>query len=139
MLYVDTSALIAYFIPEALSAKVEAVLRDANRYPLAISEWTATEFVSALGIKCRTGQLTEAQSLAVQGQYEAMKGHFMLLPIETVDFHKAAEWLRNWRLGLRSGDALHLAIAERHGLTVCTLDKVMRESALALGLATESL
>ncbi len=36
-------------------------------------------------------------------------------------------------------DALHLAIAERHGLTVCTLDKVMKESALALGLPTESI
>jgi predicted nucleic acid-binding protein len=139
MLYVDTSALIAYFIPEAHSAKVEAVLRDANRYPLAISEWTATEFVSALGIKCRTGQLTEAQSLAVQGQYQAMERHFIKLNVETADFHKAAEWLRKWRLGLRSGDALHLAIAERHGLTVCTLDKIMKESALALGLPIEAI
>ncbi|MCX7110030.1 MAG: type II toxin-antitoxin system VapC family toxin [Proteobacteria bacterium] len=139
MLYVDTSALIAYFIPEVHSAKVEAVLMDASRYPLAISEWTATEFVSALGIKCRTGQLTEAQSIAVQEQYEAMKGHFMLLTVETADFHKSAEWLRNWRLGLRSGDALHLSVAERHGLTVCTLDRGMTAAALALGLPCETL
>ena len=36
-------------------------------------------------------------------------------------------------VGLRSGDALHLAIAERHGLTVCTLYLGMSAAALALG------
>gem|GEM_PF-6802283 len=37
MLYVDTSALIAYFTP-VHSVRVETILRDASRYPLAISE-----------------------------------------------------------------------------------------------------
>ncbi len=42
-------------------------------------------------------------------------------------------------VGLRSGDALHLAIAERHGLTVCTLDLGMSAAALALGFPCETL
>jgi hypothetical protein len=54
---VDTRLLAAYFVNEAHSARAEEVMRDTRRYPLAISEWTKTGFISALGIKCRTGQL----------------------------------------------------------------------------------
>lgn len=137
MHYVDTSALIAYFVPEVHSVKTEAVLRDSRRYPLAISEWAKTEFMSALGIKCRTGQLTEDQSLAVQQKLEELSWHFTLLPVESLDFRQAADWLKNWRLGLRAGDALHLAVSHRHGYTVLSLDDRLVQAANFLGIAAE--
>ena len=39
-------------------------------------------------------------------------------------------------LGLRAGDALHLAIAADHGAMLCTLDERMSESGLSIGIAT---
>ena len=62
-----------------------------------------------------------------------------VIRVDTVDFRRAAKLCDQWQMGLRAGDALHLAIAERHGLTVCTLDKLMQESALALGLHLENI
>jgi predicted nucleic acid-binding protein len=137
MHYVDTSVLVAYFVPEIYSANAETALRDSRRYPLALSEWTATEFVSALGIKCRTGQLNEAQSLSVQRKFKALTDFFEWLPVETEDFRQAHDWLGNWRLGLRSGDALHLAISHRSGHVLITLDDRLARAAGTLQIPAE--
>ena len=39
-------------------------------------------------------------------------------------------------IGLRAGDALHLAIAQDHGATVCTRDKRMAGAGATLGIET---
>ncbi len=57
MTYVDTSALVALFTGES---RGEALLRWLARRPSAeccISDWTITEFASALAIKVRRGEL----------------------------------------------------------------------------------
>lgn len=138
MQYVDTSVLVAYFVNEAHSAQAEQAMRDTSRYPLAISEWTETEFISALGIKCRTGQLNEEQSLAVQAQFAAIAGRLTLLQITGDDFRLAAELLKDWRGGLRSGDALHLSVAIRHGARLLSLDDKLMQAAQRLGVAASS-
>jgi predicted nucleic acid-binding protein len=61
-----------------------------------------------------------------------------IIPPEKTDFHRAAELCDQWQTGLRAGDALHVAIAERHGLTVCTLDQIMFDAAKTLGLVAKS-
>jgi predicted nucleic acid-binding protein len=38
--------------------------------------------------------------------------------------------------GLRAGDALHLAIAQDHGATVCTRDRGLATAGLTLGIDT---
>jgi len=61
MLYVDTSVLVALCTNEARTADVVnwyAACADE----LASAAWCVTEFASALGIKQRTGQLTESQA-----------------------------------------------------------------------------
>ncbi|MDE2464494.1 MAG: PIN domain-containing protein, partial [Alphaproteobacteria bacterium] len=42
-------------------------------------------------------------------------------------------------LGLRAGDALHLAICADHGATLCTLDRRLGEAGPALGVKAELL
>jgi predicted nucleic acid-binding protein len=42
-------------------------------------------------------------------------------------------------LGLRAGDALHLAIASQHGATVYTLDQRIAEAGPALGVSAQLL
>jgi predicted nucleic acid-binding protein len=137
MHYVDTSVLVAYFVPEIYSLQAEQALRDTSRYPLALSAWTETEFVSALGIKCRTGQITDTQSLAVQQKYAEQMECFIHLPVTDDDFRAAGELLKRWRTGLRAGDALHLAVAHRCKAPLLSLDERLVLAAGQLGVAAE--
>jgi predicted nucleic acid-binding protein len=51
MFYLDTSFLVPYFVSEENSAQVEKFLRAVKGEELVVSAWTATEFISALGLK----------------------------------------------------------------------------------------
>ena len=64
MLYLDTSFLVPYFVSEESSDKVERFLQSVKGEELAVSTWTATEFVSALGLKVRTRQLDKPAAAA---------------------------------------------------------------------------
>ncbi len=48
----------------------------------------------------------------------------------------ASQFADQFALGLRGGDALHLAIAADHGATLCTLDRRLNDAGLALGVKT---
>jgi len=51
-------------------------------------------------------------------------------------FRTAAAFADQYALGLRAGDALHLAIAAEHGATLCTLDRRLADAGGALGVKT---
>ena len=51
-------------------------------------------------------------------------------------FRMAAKFLDQHTLGLRAGDALHLATASEHGATVHTLDRRLAEAGPVLGVPT---
>lgn len=114
MFYLDTSFIVPYFLPEAASAKVEAFLRRFES-GLAVSQWTRTEFASAVGIKCRTGQISRLDGERALDRFqEVVTAYFVILQPQEQDFLLAAAFLKQWELGLRAGDALHLAIAANH-------------------------
>ena len=130
MLYVDTSVLVALCTNEAKTADVlkwYAACTDE----LACAAWCVTEFASALGIKQRTGQLTESQAQTAWVQFERICANdLQLLPVHTTLFHKAAMMTMDAASGLRAGDALHLACAveaNAHGMV--TLDAVLAKNA----------
>jgi len=61
------------------------------------------------------------------------------LSLETLhaaDFERAAAWLEVYRIGLRSGDALHLALCARRGAALATADQRMLEAATVLEIRT---
>ena len=130
MLYVDTSVLVALCTHEA---KTAVVLKwyAACTDELACAAWCVTEFSSALGIKQRTGQLTESQAQTAWVQFERICANDLkLLPVETRLFHKAAMMTMDAAAGLRAGDALHLACAiEANAQGIVTLDTVMAKNA----------
>jgi predicted nucleic acid-binding protein len=64
MRYLDTSVLLAFLIPEAGSSEAEALMTSAGN-PLVISTWSEVELMSALGVKLRTGQMTEREAHSV--------------------------------------------------------------------------
>lgn len=135
MHYVDTSVLIAYLVPEKYSDQADRSLRDPVHTPLALSAWTETELMSGLGIKCRTGQIEESDRRKALEQYERLRDYFVHLQVLDDDCRNAARLLQNWRLGLRAGDALHLAVSQRHSCVVLSLDERLVKAGQQAGIA----
>jgi len=137
MLYVDTSVLVALCTHEA---KTDDVVKwyAACTSELACAAWCVTEFASAMGLKQRTGQLTQLQAKNAWLQFERVCANdLQLLSIETMTFHKAAVLTMDAATGLRAGDALHLACAlEAKAQALVTLDVVMAKNAKRLKLKT---
>ena len=91
MLYLDTSFLVPYFVSEDSSEKVEKFLRDVKEDELVVSAWTATEFVSALGLKVRTKQLDKpAASAALAAFREVGERYFNWLAVSPGVFKAAS-------------------------------------------------
>lgn len=137
MLYLDTSLLVAALSNEADTPRIQAWLSEQNPEELAISDWVTTEFSSALSIKLRTGQIRSsdrANILAAFAQLAA--GSLIVWPVTRSQFRAAAKYADQYSLGLRAGDALHLAISGDHGAELCTLDKRMAECGRASGVKT---
>jgi uncharacterized protein len=57
-------------------------------------------------------------------------------PVSREQFRLAARFADQYALGLRAGDALHLAVCAEQGAVLCTLDRRLEEAAAALGSKT---
>jgi hypothetical protein len=101
-----------------------------------ISDWVATEVSSALSIKLRRGDLDLPQRAAALAGFNRLStASFGVLPVLPSHFHAAARFADRHDLGLRGGDALHLALCADHGTTLVTLDRRFSEAALQFGVA----
>lgn len=137
MLYLDTSLLVAALTPEARTDDIQQWLADQSLDELYISDWVITEFSSALSIKLRAENLTEThRAEALAGFTSLVEDSFGVLPVAREDFRTAAHFADQAGIGLRAGDALHLAIASAHGATLCTLDRKLLQAAPAMAVNT---
>ena len=135
ILYLDTSVLVAALTHEAETARMQRWLGDQDPELLAISDWVTAEFSSVLSIKLRSGQIEMQHRADALAAFIAMSAeNFSRLPISGAQFRTAARFADQHALGLRAGDALHLAICAAHGATLCTLDRRLGEAGSALGV-----
>lgn len=138
MIYLDSNIVVALCARERDSEKVEtalALIRDA----LVTSEWTRVEFTSAIGIKVRNRELSESLARrALADYYEAFEPGISVLVPSHDDYILAADCLQDLKSGLRSGDALHLAVAINHRVSrLLTLDKGFIKAAQGFPIPVE--
>lgn len=135
MIYIDTSVLGAIFFREPGAADLLVRLESQRKKKLMISAWTLTEMASVGGIKQRTGAIDAETRQQALGNFQRFAStHLVTVEIEPADFRTAAVLIES-PSALRSGDALHLAIARRLSAPLASIDRRLCTAADTLGLA----
>jgi predicted nucleic acid-binding protein len=134
-LYFDTSVFVSLVTNELATPTVIAWFSRQDPGNIVISDWSITEFYSAIALKLRTGQISaELRAGAEQLFTQYTEENFELIPIERSDFRHAAQLAANEKLKLRAGDALHLAKVDVMRFQICSLDAGMLNAARAMGV-----
>jgi uncharacterized protein len=136
MYYLDACITVAVVANEKARDHVRAWLDQSENGTLYISPWVTTEVSSALSIKVRTKDLTHAMQVDAQHAYRLLLQSFITKPVLQNHFDIAARFAGQASLGLRAGDALHLAVAADYGLTLVTLDRQLADAGQPVGTAT---
>ena len=135
-LYVDTSALAKWYLPEHGSDAVTEIIQQ--HAPVLITRLTQLEMRSLLARRRRERAIRPAVEAKVLSAFRAdvEQGHLVCHPVTDEPVRDAFEILdRLTSVPLRTLDALHLALA-RHlaAEVVVTADRVMAVAAKALDL-----
>jgi len=122
--YLDTCVLVSLFHNDAGYGAAE--------------HWLACnhEAAPATALRSRRHQLGAGRVTRIHGELEAFRRERLSL-VEPcgADFEQACGWLvQGEDLGLRGGDALHLAVAHRHGLEMVSADQILVAAAAHLGV-----
>ena len=119
---------------------VQRLLEAHATDDLFVSDWVTAEVSSALSIKLRRGDIDLGERASALAAFHRMCDETLaVLPVASAHFQTAAHFCDRHDLSLRSPDALHLAICADHGLSLATLDRRLRDAALALGVAAEAI
>ncbi|HSF20362.1 MAG TPA: type II toxin-antitoxin system VapC family toxin [Vicinamibacteria bacterium] len=133
-IYLDTSAVVKLFVPEAESDDLNEALIGAQ--DVILSDLALTETASALGRRAREGLLAPAESRRLQR--EAAKLAASCRRAETTPLvHRRAERLLLTlpEIPLRALDALHVALAlDADAATFVTYDPRLSAVAASQGL-----
>jgi predicted nucleic acid-binding protein len=125
MLYLDTSSLVAAVTNETATRRMHGWLGKKDPDDPGISDWVVAEFSAALSIKLRTGAIEATDRAGALTMFTRICNENL-----------AARFADQYALGLRAGDALHLAICAEQGATLCMLDRRLSEAASVLRIST---
>jgi len=139
MLFLDTSVIVAFYIPEAQSGRVQRLF--SSETPLAICSLAEVEFTSAIARLVRIKAISEQAGKLV---LEGFRGHvqqkfYAFCPITQKEYDLAKDWLGSFKTSLRTLDALQLAVASSNNLPFVTSDKALTKAAKALGVTIRGL
>jgi predicted nucleic acid-binding protein len=135
MLYLDTSLLVAAMTEEVATERAQGWLAQQNVSQLTISDWVITEFSAALSVKVRSGRIRGRERTDALREFaKVIAESIAVLSVTGQHFRLAARLADQSALGLRSGDALHLAVTMDSAASICTLDRRLAQAATALGI-----
>ena len=132
-LYLDTSVIVPLFIDEPWSERAEALFISRSSLH-AISDLSEVEFASAVSRRVRAGDIASEAGHAAVADFDAWIIHAQRAVLSAADLAVAKSYLRRFNLPLRTGDAMHIAVAQRIGATLATFDRQMADSAARLGV-----
>jgi predicted nucleic acid-binding protein len=110
LIYADTSILMPYYVPEALSDRAQTFLRETPEIAL-----------SDIG----------------EGHVEG--GAYSRLELDPAVYHLARNWKGTFDIPLRTLDALHLAVAATSAITIATADAALARAGRSLGVSVHYL
>ncbi|MFO8073938.1 MAG: type II toxin-antitoxin system VapC family toxin [Polyangia bacterium] len=129
----DTSALVAYYIPEPKSDEVNRLLGSVEC--AAISTLTEVELVSAVSRRVRAAEISREDGQRVVSRFlsQVDGGLYRMFPLARREHGRARELLGSFEHPLRTLDALHLAVVLRNDLVLVTADVALKETARRIG------
>lgn len=137
--YLDTSVLVPVFMQEAFTERAERYLRSGLEV-LIVSDFAAAEFAAALARRVRTSELLAHRARSAFAAFDGWTPRVtQRVDLRATDVRTAETFIRGLDLPLRTPDALHIAIAQRLGVTLATFDESMKKSAIALGVPVAAL
>lgn len=135
--YLDTCILFSLLVPDSGSRAALDWFSGQKEQPIWLSHWTWLELTGVLALCGRRGDLNSERLQLIHQEADAFRRERLsLVEVLSADFLQAQAWLRQHPdKPLRSGDALHLAIAQRTQLRLHTADQQLLNVAGALGLS----
>ncbi|MCL4863498.1 MAG: type II toxin-antitoxin system VapC family toxin [Caldilineaceae bacterium] len=139
MILLDTSIIIAYYLPESYSAQAQTYY--LNNPDLTLSNLIELEVVAVIARLVRSQSLpliTARQTVSLFTTH-LEQGFYSRLPLQTWHYQQAHIWVTRFDLPLKAPDSLHLAVAHLERLRLVTADRQLARNAEALGIAVELL
>jgi predicted nucleic acid-binding protein len=139
VLFLDTSVVVAYYLPETYSDQAQACYLSNPQ--LAISSFVAVETLSVISRLVRTRSLPRetAEETAKLFNKHWDSGFYIRLDLGSLHFQLARQWIGRFDLPLKGPDALHLAVASIEKMTLATADRQLARNAQALDIAVDLL
>jgi predicted nucleic acid-binding protein len=139
IVYLDTSVLAKWYIAELNSERVaEYIIAIDNAI---VSTLTKTELRCLLARRKRMQEINADLEAQIYATFldDIAQGHLSLCKVEDKHVESAANLISILpAFSLRTLDALHLAIAQHHGLErIATADKLFAKAAEALGFKVD--
>lgn len=139
IVYLDTSVVAKWYLAEANSEQVADYIVGLET--AVISTLTITEMRCLLARRKRMQELSADLETQIYATFleDINQRHLHCLAVENKHFESAAHLISMLPVhGLRTLDALHLAIAQHHGLQrIATADTLFAKAAEALGFQVD--
>lgn len=139
MIYLDTSVIAPFYWAEALSDTVEELLSTETEPGL--SQLVEVELFSALSRRVRMREISQedARAIATRFSYHLDNDFYFRIPLESIHYQLARDWIGQFNTSLRTLDALHLACASLNNICLVTADDALARSAEALRIEVQLL
>lgn len=133
--YLDTSALLAYYLPEPRSEAFNALISAAPSP--AISNLVECEMVAVVGQKVRGGSYNRRDADRALDRFrgDIQRGAFRYIVVDNHLIQAAIALLESFSVALRTLDALHVAAVREYRCDLVTGDARMARAAERLGVA----